>query len=96
MQGAENPVGSAAPVATDFQGSSKSRIVGRVLGAGAVEAARRLLEPALIGVEIVSMDVGSVGTALAPRRRNSRRPQLAARRLRPRPRAERRGGADAA
>jgi hypothetical protein len=75
MQGGENPAGSGL-IAAGFQGSSKSRIVERVLGAGAV--ARPLSEPALIGVEVVAMDVGSVGTGRASRRRDSRRTQLAA------------------
>ena len=47
--------------------ASPSQIVGQVLGGDAVEAAHPFLEPTVIGVDVVDVEVGRLGAGLARR-----------------------------
>ena len=64
---AEDPVLSGCLVAPCLERASPSQIVGQVLGGDAVEAAHPFLEPTVIGVDVVDVEVGRLGAGLARR-----------------------------
>lgn len=54
-------------VAPGFEGAAPAEIIGQVLGGDAVEAAEPLLEAAVIGVDVVDVQMGRLGGRFARR-----------------------------
>ena len=67
--GAEDPFWRVDGLTPSFEGSAPAEVAWQVFGGDAVEAVEPLLEAAVVGVDIVDVEVGRLGSWLARRGR---------------------------